>query len=46
MKAAHLKVYRELKKTTPIPRAIKKQHGDIEDAIVEAGGERGKVNHA
>lgn len=41
MKAAHLKVLRELLKKPPVPRAVKKKHDDIEDAIVQAGGERG-----
>jgi hypothetical protein len=41
MDAYHRKVLRELSKKAPVPRKIKALHGDIEDAIVEAGGQRG-----
>src|SRR6185369_7862708 len=43
MKAAYLKVLRELLKKPPVPREIAEKHGDIEDAIAEAGGTRGAV---
>jgi hypothetical protein len=45
-KAKFRKVLRELKNKPRVPRAIKAKHGDIEDAIVAAGGERGGINHA
>lgn len=46
MDAYQRKVLRELTKSARIPRKIKKLHGDIEDAIVEAGGTKGGVRHA
>jgi hypothetical protein len=45
MKAYELKVLRELVKKPRVPKAVKERHFDIEDAIVEAGGERGAVRH-
>lgn len=46
MKAAYLKVYRELLKKAHVPRKVREAHGDIEDAIVEAGRERGAIRNA
>jgi hypothetical protein len=46
MKAYNLKVLRELIKKPPVPRAVKEKHGDIEDAIVAAGGTRGQIRGA
>jgi hypothetical protein len=43
MDAYQRKVLRELRSKARVPRAIKKAHGDIEDAIVEAGGARGEA---
>lgn len=43
MKAAYLKALRELAKKPHVPRKVREAHGDIEDAIVEAGGKRGGV---
>jgi hypothetical protein len=45
MKAYELKVLRELVKKPRVPKAIRERNFDIEDAIVEAGGERGAVRH-
>jgi uncharacterized protein (UPF0147 family) len=46
MKARERKILNDLIKKPRVPRAIKKAHYDIEDAIAERGGERGKLRHA
>lgn len=46
MKAYQRKVLQELVKKPHVPRKIKQAHGDIEDAIVEAGGTRGGLSRA
>jgi hypothetical protein len=43
VKAAYRKILQELLRKTPVPRQVAEKHGDIEDAIVAAGGSRGKV---
>ena len=42
----HKQILAELMKKPRVPKAIKELHGDIEEAIVEAGGEAGRLNHA
>jgi uncharacterized protein (UPF0147 family) len=46
MKAAYRKILQELMKKRHVPRAIKKAHYDIEDAIEQAGGQRGGLRDA
>jgi hypothetical protein len=42
----HKQILADLMKKNRIPEAIKEQHADIEDAIAERGGERGKLRRA
>jgi hypothetical protein len=46
MDAYQRKVFNELKRSARIPRKIKAAHDDIEEVIVERGGEPGKINRA
>jgi uncharacterized protein (UPF0147 family) len=45
-KAKFRKVLRELRSKPRVPRAIRNAQYDIEDAIVEAGGSRGKLRQS
>lgn len=45
-KPTHKQVLAELMKKPRITEAAKETHGDIEDAIEQAGGRRGALRHA
>ena len=40
----HKQILAELLKKPRVPDAIREAHGDIEEAIEEAGGKRGALN--
>lgn len=45
-KPTHKQVLQELLKKPRVPQVVKEAHGDIEDAIVDAGGARGEIHSA
>jgi hypothetical protein len=45
-KPTHKQVLQELMKRPRVPAEIRERHGDIEDAIAEAGGTRGGMKCA
>jgi hypothetical protein len=42
----HKQILADLMKRPRVPEAVKASHGDIEDAIADAGGARGRLRRA
>lgn len=45
-KPTHKQILAELMKKRRVPPEVSELHGDIEDAIADAGGQRGSLGHA
>lgn len=42
----HKQILKELMTKRHVPVAVKELNGDIEDAVEQAGGQRGQLRHA